>query len=156
MVVWNGQADSTLFHFAFCLVFVMPVNSISIATDTDSRLMCFHIPSLSPLFPLASVMFALPDFDTVKKVVHLLPPVGVGVKYGLRPSCRLSLATPRQLFKQSNMTQRWQRREISNFDYLMFLNTIAGNNMHWWLLSRLMVCLVQSKWSVPQSSNANL
>uniref|UniRef100_A0AAQ5XTB0 Neurobeachin b n=1 Tax=Amphiprion ocellaris TaxID=80972 RepID=A0AAQ5XTB0_AMPOC len=39
---------------------------------------------------------------------------------------RISLATPRQLFKSSNMTQRWQRREISNFEYLMFLNTIAG------------------------------
>ena len=24
------------------------------------------------------------------------------------------------------MTAKWQRREISNFDYLMFLNTIAG------------------------------
>lgn len=41
---------------------------------------------------------------------------------------RISLATPRQLFKSSNMTQRWQRREISNFEYLMFLNTIAGQN----------------------------
>uniref|UniRef100_A0A8C6NSK4 Neurobeachin a n=1 Tax=Nothobranchius furzeri TaxID=105023 RepID=A0A8C6NSK4_NOTFU len=42
------------------------------------------------------------------------------------PFRRISLATPRQLFKSSNMTQRWQRREISNFEYLMFLNTIAG------------------------------
>lgn len=41
-------------------------------------------------------------------------------------SRRISLATPRQLFKSSNMTQRWQRREISNFEYLMFLNTVAG------------------------------
>lgn len=24
------------------------------------------------------------------------------------------------------MTQRWQRREISNFEYLMYLNTISG------------------------------
>lgn len=38
------------------------------------------------------------------------------------------MATPRQIFKASNMTQRWQHREISNFEYLMFLNTIAGNN----------------------------
>lgn len=38
------------------------------------------------------------------------------------------MATPRQLFKSSNMTQRWQRREISNFEYLMFLNTIAGKD----------------------------
>lgn len=26
------------------------------------------------------------------------------------------------------MTQKWQRREISNFEYLMFLNTIAGES----------------------------
>jgi hypothetical protein len=38
------------------------------------------------------------------------------------------MATPRQLFKSSNMTQRWQRREISNFEYLMFLNTVAGQH----------------------------
>ena len=30
------------------------------------------------------------------------------------------------LYRASNMTQKWQRREISNFEYLMFLNTIAG------------------------------
>jgi len=24
--------------------------------------------------------------------------------------------------------QRWQRREISNFDYLMYLNTVAGRS----------------------------
>uniref|UniRef100_A0A8C1VTS4 Neurobeachin a n=1 Tax=Cyprinus carpio TaxID=7962 RepID=A0A8C1VTS4_CYPCA len=44
----------------------------------------------------------------------------------LQTTIRIYLATPRQLFKSSNMTQRWQRREISNFEYLMFLNTIAG------------------------------
>lgn len=38
------------------------------------------------------------------------------------------MATPKQLFKAANMTQRWQRREISNFEYLIFLNTIAGND----------------------------
>lgn len=39
---------------------------------------------------------------------------------------RMSLASGKQLFKLSNMTQKWQRREISNFDYIMYLNTIAG------------------------------
>jgi len=28
------------------------------------------------------------------------------------------------------MTQKWQRREISNFEYLMFLNTIAGKYLY--------------------------
>ncbi|XP_069017351.1 neurobeachin [Embiotoca jacksoni] len=73
-----------------------------------------------------SVMFNFPDQATVKKVVHSLPRVGVGTSYGLPQARRISLATPRQLFKSSNMTQRWQRREISNFEYLMFLNTISG------------------------------
>uniref|UniRef100_A0A7N6AB70 Neurobeachin n=1 Tax=Anabas testudineus TaxID=64144 RepID=A0A7N6AB70_ANATE len=73
-----------------------------------------------------SVMFNFPDQPTVKKVVYSLPRVGVGTSYGLPQARRISLATPRQLFKSSNMTQRWQRREISNFEYLMFLNTIAG------------------------------
>ena len=39
---------------------------------------------------------------------------------------RTSLASPKQLFRSANMTQRWQRREISNFEYLMYLNTISG------------------------------
>nr|XP_054755554.1 neurobeachin-like [Lytechinus pictus] len=73
-----------------------------------------------------SVMFNLPNKSTVKKVVHALPRVGVGLKYGIPASRHVSLATPRQLFKASNMTAAWQRREISNFEYLMYLNTIAG------------------------------
>ncbi|XP_053087043.1 lipopolysaccharide-responsive and beige-like anchor protein [Pangasianodon hypophthalmus] len=73
-----------------------------------------------------SVMFNFADAATVKKVVHALPRVGVGTNFGLPQTRRISLATPKQLFKASNMTQRWQKREISNFEYLMFLNTIAG------------------------------
>ncbi|KAG2465653.1 LRBA protein, partial [Polypterus senegalus] len=73
-----------------------------------------------------AVMFNFPDQATVKKVVYCLPRVGVGTNFGLPQTRRISLATPRQLYKASNMTQRWQRREISNFEYLMFLNTISG------------------------------
>ncbi|XP_054650005.1 neurobeachin-like isoform X3 [Dunckerocampus dactyliophorus] len=73
-----------------------------------------------------SVLFNFPDQATVKKAVYSLPRVGVGTSYGLPQDRRISLANPRQLFKASNMTQRWQRREISNFEYLMFLNTVAG------------------------------
>jgi hypothetical protein len=73
-----------------------------------------------------SVMFAFNDFDIVKRVVKYLPPVGVGIKYGIPQSRRASLMTPKQLFAASNMTQRWQKREIGNFQYLMFLNTISG------------------------------
>ncbi|XP_069834775.1 lipopolysaccharide-responsive and beige-like anchor protein isoform X2 [Dendropsophus ebraccatus] len=73
-----------------------------------------------------AVMFNFPDQATVKKVVHCLPRVGIGTNFGLPQTRRISLASPRQIFKASNMTQRWQHREISNFEYLMFLNTIAG------------------------------
>ena len=71
-------------------------------------------------------MFAFQDQNTVKKVVKALPRVGVGIKYGIPQTRRASLMSARQLFRASNMTQKWQRREISNFEYLMFLNTIAG------------------------------
>ncbi|KRX36623.1 putative neurobeachin -like protein [Trichinella murrelli] len=73
-----------------------------------------------------AIMFAFPDQNTVKKVVQRLPAVGVGQKYGIAQSRKASLMTPRQLFKHSDMPQKWQRREICNFEYLMFLNTIAG------------------------------
>ncbi|XP_042557814.1 LOW QUALITY PROTEIN: lipopolysaccharide-responsive and beige-like anchor protein [Dipodomys spectabilis] len=75
-----------------------------------------------------AIMFNFPDPATVKKVVNCLPRVGVGTSFGLPQTRRISLASPRQLFKASNMTQRWQHREVSNFEYLMFLNTIAGRS----------------------------
>lgn len=74
----------------------------------------------------SSVMFAFTDRRTVEKVVNILPRVGVGPRYGLPQTRHTSLASPQQLFRSSNMTQKWQRREISNFEYLMYLNTIAG------------------------------
>ncbi|XP_045489348.1 neurobeachin isoform X6 [Pieris rapae] len=73
-----------------------------------------------------SIFFAFPDQTTVKKVIKALPRVGVGIKYGIPQTRRASMMSPRQLMRNSNMTQKWQRREISNFEYLMFLNTIAG------------------------------
>ncbi|KAE9419817.1 hypothetical protein Angca_008986, partial [Angiostrongylus cantonensis] len=81
-----------------------------------------------------AVMFAFPDQETVRDVVYQLPRVGVGVKYGLPQSRKTSLMTPRQLFKHSDMCLKWQKklfqREISNFDYLMFLNTVAGRTFN--------------------------
>ncbi|XP_065556860.1 neurobeachin-like isoform X3 [Artemia franciscana] len=75
-----------------------------------------------------SIMFALPDQGMVKRVIKALPRVGVGVKYGIPQTRRASMMAPRQLMRSSNMVQKWQRREISNFEYLMFLNTIAGRS----------------------------
>uniref|UniRef100_A0A8D2Q530 Neurobeachin-like protein 2 n=1 Tax=Varanus komodoensis TaxID=61221 RepID=A0A8D2Q530_VARKO len=34
--------------------------------------------------------------------------------------------SPQELFKASGLTQKWVNREMSNFDYLMQLNTMAG------------------------------
>ncbi|EFO98510.1 hypothetical protein CRE_20246 [Caenorhabditis remanei] len=77
-----------------------------------------------------AIMFAFDSEETVKRVVYQLPRVGVGVKYGLPQSRKTSLMTPRQLFKHSDMCVKWQKREISNFDYLMFLNTVAGRTFN--------------------------
>ncbi|KAI9209022.1 uncharacterized protein BJ171DRAFT_437728 [Polychytrium aggregatum] len=33
---------------------------------------------------------------------------------------------PAEAFRKSDMTERWRRREISNFEYLMYLNTVSG------------------------------
>lgn len=37
---------------------------------------------------------------------------------------------PDTLFKRSGLTERWVRREVSNFDYLMHLNTLAGRSFN--------------------------
>ena len=39
------------------------------------------------------------------KVVTILPRVGIGTGYGLPQTRKISLATPRQLFRWSNMTR---------------------------------------------------
>ncbi|KAM7540694.1 hypothetical protein Aperf_G00000021466 [Anoplocephala perfoliata] len=78
----------------------------------------------------SSVMFALPDEPTVRRVVYALPPVGIGIRYGAPQSHRISLAPGQQHFSLSQATQRWQRREMSNFDYLMCLNTLAGRSFN--------------------------
>ena len=36
--------------------------------------------------------------------------------------------SPKDLLKVSGLTQKWSNREISNFEYLMHLNTIAGRS----------------------------
>lgn len=64
--------------------------------------------------------------DLIKKFVSMLPEVGVGTGYGLPQTRKISLAPPKTLFRLSNMTKRWQIRDICNFEYIMFLNTISG------------------------------
>uniref|UniRef100_H3B2H2 Neurobeachin-like protein 2 n=1 Tax=Latimeria chalumnae TaxID=7897 RepID=H3B2H2_LATCH len=45
---------------------------------------------------------------------------------GLRPPNLYGTRSPQELLKASGLTQKWVNREISNFDYLIQLNTIAG------------------------------
>lgn len=51
------------------------------------------------------------------RIIGLRPP-NLIYSYGIR--------TPAELLKASGWTQKWVQREISNFEYLMHLNTIAG------------------------------
>jgi hypothetical protein len=54
----------------------------------------------------------------------------------LRNSCKTPLlSSPRSLnsrvlFKKSNLTNLWRKRKISNFDYLMALNRLAGRTFN--------------------------
>ncbi|GAB0094771.1 neurobeachin-like protein 1 [Sergentomyia squamirostris] len=52
------------------------------------------------------------------KILSLQPP---NIQYG-------SGRAPSELLKASGLMQKWVNREISNFDYLMHLNTIAGRS----------------------------
>ena len=50
---------------------------------------------------------------------------------GLRPRhcgkfLEIGNSSPEALFRKSDITARWCRREMSNFDYIMALNTLAG------------------------------
>ncbi|XP_021704634.1 neurobeachin-like protein 1 isoform X1 [Aedes aegypti] len=52
------------------------------------------------------------------KILSLQPP---NILYG-------SGRSPAELLRSSGLTQKWVNREISNFEYLMHLNTIAGRS----------------------------
>uniref|UniRef100_A0A0K8W1H1 Neurobeachin-like protein 1 n=1 Tax=Bactrocera latifrons TaxID=174628 RepID=A0A0K8W1H1_BACLA len=52
------------------------------------------------------------------KILSLQPP---NILYG-------SGRSPGELLRASGLTQKWVNREISNFEYLMYLNTIAGRS----------------------------
>ncbi|KAL5292423.1 NBEAL1 family protein [Megaselia abdita] len=52
------------------------------------------------------------------KILSLQPP---NILYG-------SGRSPAELLRSSGVTQKWREREISNFEYLMYLNTIAGRS----------------------------
>lgn len=46
----------------------------------------------------------------------------------LNPNILIESEDPREILEKSGFTQAWQNGEISNFEYLMHLNTIAGRS----------------------------
>lgn len=56
----------------------------------------------------------------LKSILALRPPL-------LVPLCS---RPPTELLRRSGVVRRWQRREITNFDYLMHLNTISGRTFN--------------------------
>ncbi|CAI2163768.1 11767_t:CDS:10 [Funneliformis geosporum] len=50
----------------------------------------------------------------------------------LRPSSMINQDTksPTKIFQRSRLTERWKTHEISNFEYLMHLNSIAGRSFN--------------------------
>ena len=42
------------------------------------------------------------------------------------PSNFIPIISPQEAFRESHVTEQWIARKISNFDYLMMLNTMAG------------------------------
>lgn len=61
-----------------------------------------------------------PHYQQVyKSIVRAQPPNKRGAS---------SLISPEDALRRSRVTQRWQKRQISNFEYLMSLNTFAGRS----------------------------
>ncbi|ORY69241.1 beach-domain-containing protein [Neocallimastix californiae] len=76
-------------------------------TDHNSIFFNFHISKES--------------FKFFQKLVNLHP---------INLKCKES-ASPNEIFKKyHNITEMWQNRKLSNFDYLMFLNTISGRTFN--------------------------
>lgn len=73
----------------------------------------------------------LPKVDLQKKVVQCVVPGGASPEhlFGFSRSL-MSHRSARERFKKSDATTQWQAGQLSNFDYLMILNTFAGRSYH--------------------------
>jgi hypothetical protein len=72
--------------------------------------------------PLMLNFGSVKSLDKVYALLHNLKPA--------IPQLHLARKRPHKLLKELPLTQRWQRREISNFDYLMHLNHYAGRTQY--------------------------
>ena len=74
----------------------------------------------------------------LKKLLALAPPSSP-----LLAESSLAGLTPRQLIRKTSYTRRWQQREISNFEYLMFLNRLSRRLRGSVRLTCTMLCVCQ-------------
>jgi hypothetical protein len=61
-----------------------------------------------------------------KKIMYMQPPALAPYHSTGSLSTLSAIPSPSAMIKRLNLVTRWRRREISNFEYLMALNTFAG------------------------------
>ncbi|KAL7672759.1 hypothetical protein ACOME3_007640 [Neoechinorhynchus agilis] len=92
---------------------------------------CQHSKDALEIFydSASSILIKFSKSDYCQIVVSALPDVGLFDGYGIPRSRESCFFSSDLLFKRSAMTEKWQHYRVSNFDYLMFLNTISERSM---------------------------
>ncbi|KAJ2381188.1 hypothetical protein H4S02_006325, partial [Coemansia sp. RSA 2611] len=84
-----------------------------------------HISAIEVFFKdHSSAFFSVPDKKSLMQLVWKLTSLP-GVNSGLSLS---DIRSPPSLLSRLKLTERWQHGELSNFDYLMALNSVAGRS----------------------------
>ncbi|KAJ2078879.1 hypothetical protein GGI16_007856, partial [Coemansia sp. S142-1] len=84
-----------------------------------------HISAIEVFFKdHSSVFFSVPNKKSLMQLVWKLTSLP-GVNSGLSLS---DIRSPPSLLSRLKLTERWQHGELSNFDYLMALNSVAGRS----------------------------
>lgn len=84
------------------------------------RTYCHH-PTALEIFTYYHNSYFI-DFRTSSNVEKIVP--------YFKGSDKIAPANPAQFLVESNKTQQWLSRKISNFEYLMFLNLISGRSFN--------------------------
>ena len=70
------------------------------------------------------------NFETVRIRAYVFSKILSGLKPPNLARVVGSSSSPGDALKRSGLTEKWRRREVSNFDYLMALNTMAGRSFN--------------------------